>query len=318
MSTRHTAWVWVVALALGCATTPPAPSQNASAGRRLGLRAEYAKALVLADIDEREIRCNGRQIWSDTIMPDTQAGVAGLLDIVARHQGDAMPPSGSEERAQLEHEIRDLIMWRLIRTTLLGGKFNNFGALPVKGLTTAAGRPVILFRAGITPSPAAPRSCFRSLVEGGGTRHALNLYSGEMPTQDLDDAERKTIEEAGGTYHLGRLDKSGGNWRSMMRSDPAKTGEAMKIVGRLINERVLRPNGERPQGNILVHCGGGMHRTGMVVGVIQRCINGADSQLVEAQYKHHTAWQSPDRLGGFEQENLDFIQTFDCSLLNTP
>ena len=63
------------------------------------------------------------------------------------------------------------------------------------------------------------------LGAGGGVRHALNLYSGEMPTQDLDDAERKTIEEAGGTYYLGRLDKSGGgHWRSMMRSDKKKYG----------------------------------------------------------------------------------------------
>ena len=252
-------------------------------------------------------------------MPDTKAAVAGLLGIIARHQGDAMPAAGSEERAQLEHEIKDLVLWRLIRTTLLGGNFNNFGALPIKGLKTTDGRPVVLFRGGITPSPAAPGSCYRSLVEGGGVRHALNLYSGEMPTQDLDDAERKTIEAVGGTYYLGRLDKSGGgHWRSMMRSDPSKTGEAMKIVGRLINERVLRPGGERPQGNILLHCGGGMHRTGMVVGVIQRCLNGVAPEIVESQYRHHTAWQSPERPGGFEQENLDFIQAFDCSLLNTP
>jgi protein tyrosine/serine phosphatase len=69
---------------------------------------------------------------------------------------------------------------------------------------------------------------------------------------------------------------------------------------------------------VLVHCGGGMHRTGMVVGVIQRCINGVGPELIERQYKLHTAYRSADETGGFEKENVEFVQRFDCSLLSKP
>ena len=60
-----------------------------------------------------------------------------------------------------------------------------------------------------------------------------------------------------------------------------------------------------------------MHRTGMVVGVIDKCVNGTSLQTLEDDYKRHVAWRSSADTGGYEAENVAFIKEFDCSLLKT-
>ena len=311
-----------LALAGACATpTPPKPPSAAASDDPgdQGLLPEYEAALRAAGIPPETIQCNGRQVWSSTVGPDSERGTDDILRAVEATAGASLPAAGGEARTALEKEVRQLVFWRLIRVVLLGGNHNNLGAVAVRGLTTDAGKPVLLYRSGITPTPAAPGACFRSLVEEGGVRHAVNLYAGAIPTKDLDDAERATVEGAGGSYFLGRtVDPGAASWRSAMRKDPGKIRESMQTVARIINDHVLRPGGAKPKGNVLVHCGGGMHRTGMVVGVLQRCINGVGPDVIERQYKQHTAYRGPDETGGFEQENLDFVREFDCSLLKQP
>jgi hypothetical protein len=61
-----------------------------------------------------------------------------------------------------------------------------------------------------------------------------------------------------------------------------------------------------------------MHRTGMVFGVIERCLGRASDEAVIARYRRHVAWVSPEQPGGYEQNNVDFILGFDCALLTSP
>ncbi len=100
---------------------------------------------------------------------------------------------------------------------------------------------------------------------------------------------------------------------------PAKARKAaQQAVAKIINNNLLRPGGKAPKGNLHVHCGGGMHRTGMVVGVIDRCLNGTPMDRIEADYKRHVGWRSPQTPGGFEKANVAFIRDFDCKLLKAP
>ena len=181
-------------------------------------------------------------------------------------------------------------------------------------------RPVLLFRTGFTPRPAEPDSCFQSLLRGGGVKHVVNLFDGDIPAADLVDAESKAAASCGATYNIATDEANGGYgpWRDTLRKhydEPAKRTEAMQSVARLIKEQILLPGGAPPKGNIHVHCGGGMHRTGMIVGVIERCINGEPPEVVEAHYHYHVAWKDASHPGGAEEMNLRFIQDFDCSLL---
>ena len=202
----------------------------------------------------------------------------------------------------------------MVRATIVDGNQNNLGVVAIRGVKTADGQPLLLFRAGFTPRPGQADSCLQSLV-AAGVRHGVNLYEGPMPTADLARAEQQTFSQAGGTYFNVQDDAELASWRDELRDDPAATQKAMRAVARVIREAILQPGGRDPQGHVVVHCGGGMHRTGMVVGVLERCWNGAPQAVWEAAYRRHVAWQSDAQPGGFEAANLSFIGQFDCSLL---
>ena len=92
----------------------------------------------------------------------------------------------------------------------------------------------------------------------------------------------------------------------------------MNTVAKMIRNQVLKPSGQAPQGNLYLHCVGGMHRTGIVFGILQRCINGSTMDEVEEIYRKHTAYVSESDPRGYEPLNLRFIAAFDCSLLKRP
>jgi hypothetical protein len=58
-----------------------------------------------------------------------------------------------------------------------------------------------------------------------------------------------------------------------------------------------------------------MHRSGMIVGVVERCLNGTPMATVRARYLQHVGWKDEAHPGGAEADNLRFIEEFDCSLL---
>lgn len=307
----------IVSLMLAaCGAAVPAPPPGVRPAENPGdLTDDDVTDLRGAGIDPASLRCNGRQVWNPRLRAEAKAtanealvGLEGLGVTVAADKVDAA-----------RRLLTEAIQWRMVRTTLIDGNFNNLGAVPLSGLRTADGKPLLLFRTGFTPAPDAAGSCLRSLVSAGGVRHVTNLYAGVMPTADLEAEERRVVESAGGTYASARDGSEGsGNWREGLRQGEdaaAAHREAQVSVARVIRD-LLQPGGKAPNGNVMVHCGGGMHRTGMVVGVIERCLNGTSAGRVADAYRRHVAWRSAADPGGFEQENLDFIAGFDCGLLS--
>lgn len=68
-------------------------------------------------------------------------------------------------------------------------------------------------------------------------------------------------------------------------------------------------------GPVLLHCLGGEQKTGVIYGIMQKCINKVPMSEIIEEYKCHTAWQSPQNLGGYRQWNVDFIKNFPCEYL---
>jgi hypothetical protein len=302
-----------LSLIVGCASAPPAlPTPTESPGDT-----GNATTLRAAGIDPAALHCNTENRWGKTIRADAQAGAEDVMALLGPHTAGLAP----EAREALSKEVRDVVMWRMIRAVLVEGDNNNLGVVPLKGRTwrDAAGKehPVLLFRSGVTPNPDTAGSCFQSLLGAGGVRHVVNLFDGAMPVADLVAAEGKAAAAHGATYRTA-TDEGYGPWRDILRKhmdDPEKRAVAMDGLSRLIREQILNPDGAAPKGNVHVHCGGGMHRTGMVVGVIERCINGAPPQVVEAGYKRHVGYRDAEHPGGFEEGNLRVIREFDCGLL---
>jgi len=71
-------------------------------------------------------------------------------------------------------------------------------------------------------------------------------------------------------------------------------------------------------GSAYIHCYGGHHRTGVVWGVLQKCM-GRDAKgnpmnvddIVE-EYKCHIGYESPEKPGGYHKDNEALIREFPC------
>lgn len=265
-----------------------------------------------AGVELAELQCSAANRWSTTLRGDARFTAEQIIDELGR-LGATVPADQAKEARK---KVTDAVFWRLILTQILEGQLHNLGAAVLPGATLPDGRPVLLFRTGFTPDPGQPGSCVQSLI-GAGVRHIVNLYAGPMPTQGLEDAEKRAVTAVGGTYFSARSDPQAGNWREDLREGdgPEAHQAAYKAVAELIRNQILRPAGGPVRGHLQLHCGGGMHRTGMIIGVIERCLGGVAMPQVAAHYKRHVGWRSDAQVGGLEPENLRFIEGFDCSLL---
>ncbi len=296
----------LVLTAAGCASAPspavtPAPEAATSAAA--------SEPRVLPGTT-----CNTRRSWVEGLSQEASAGADDVLSELDR-AGVTVP---EEKRAPLRKAVEGRLFWRTVRTLIVHGAQNNGAMIELESVRTRDGRPLKVYRTGMTPLPADKGSCFRSLVEQAGVRHVVNLYAGPMATGDLEKAERAVVDESGGSYFLARdADAELRMWRDLLREEPSPEdlASASATVARILNEHVLRPGGQAPRGHAHIHCGGGMHRTGMAMGLLDRCVNGAPTEKIVADYKRHVGWTSPEHPGGYEQGNVDFVLAFDCGLL---
>jgi len=220
---------------------------------------------------------------------------------------------------QKHKAISRVLLGYLVRSMFEHLKPNNLGVMRLKGHFYESGdgrHPVLIFRAGVMTDAAEPGSCLQSLLSAGRVRHVINLYGSSFPLHDYIKAEMQAAEAAGGTRH--NEAESNRPWRELIEK-PEKYERnletAMQRIAELIKTEILQPEGRPPRGNVLIFCGGGMHRTGMTYGIIQRCINQEPMEAVEKAYRRHTAYRSEEEPGGYEPLNLRFISEFDCELL---
>jgi len=269
-------------------------------------------ALQQAGVDRGLLRCSARNHWSDNMRGEAKATVDTVLTAMEK----AGATLDDKAKAELRKDLIDKVFWRMVQTQIVDGELHNLGAVVVANRKLPDGKPLLLFRTAFTAAPTAPDSCVQSLV-AAGVRHIVNLYAGPMPTEALEAGERQAVSGAGGSYFTAREHPEATSFRENLREgDSAETQKAaMQAVAKLIREQILNPNGQLPKGHVQVHCGGGMHRTGMVVGVLERCWNQTPMPQVAQNYKRHVGWRSERSPGGFEEKNLEFIANFDCGLL---
>ncbi len=310
---------FIAILALGCA---PAISQGqshtSSPTGTAGVGPEADDEILASDgIDPEQIHCNREQRWGGELKSDATIAAHDVLTALG---ADLTP----DQRADLEKKVYHIIFWRMVRAVLVEENNNNLGVIAIAGhtWTDAAGKvhPLLLYRSGVTPDPEGPGSCVRSLLEAGKVRHVVNLFDGSVPIEDLVAAESRVAQSHDASFHTATDAADGyGPWRDLLHThydDPAARQTASLAVARLIDNEILAPNGAAPRGNIHMHCGGGMHRSGMVAGVIEKCVNHADFADIESHYHFHVGWIDPKHPGGAEENNLKFIRDFDCSLLD--
>lgn len=311
MSSLQALSVSLVLLASGCVHTEPRPVAPRPCPCELGLAASTRDVLRAASIDADRIRCNSAVRFDLGLNRYAKEIVQGIAT-----QWGASPDAAARKRAN-HHALGYLVRSYFEQTGL-----HNLGVMELRGHHSqdARGvrRPLLVFRSGlVVEERGGPSACFRSLIEHARVRHVVNLYTGTFPFQDLIAAERRFAASLGATY-FDANDAAAGNWRQLIEEekDFAKNlPRVMQGLAALIREQILAPGGAPPRGNVYFHCGGGMHRSGMVFGVLRRCLNRDPLPLIEEEYRRHTGWRSEREPGGFEPLNLELIRSFDCSLL---
>jgi len=278
----------------------------------------YQGRLETAGLDTDGIACNSDNWWLETLKDESKLSA----DLLHSKLKSLRLLSEDRSPAQVDDVLKEHMMSWIVRTGLILRGGHNFGAIVLKDhyWQDESGRhqPLVIFRSAYTAYPERDGSCFGSLLKNANVKHVVNIYGDDfIYVKDLDQAERHATESAGATY--AQTDKMGyGPWRHTIAEYPLPSAEGMRAmhdVARLINEQILHPGGDPPRGNILIHCGGGMHRTGMIIGILQKVINGMPMEAIAAEYRYHVSYQNEDDPGGFEQGNLDFIRDFDPRLI---
>lgn len=128
---------------------------------------------------------------------------------------------------------------------------------------------------------------------------------------------KKVIKEHGGTYHDERDENPSRKWRYLIQKEKGyndqKTKEQAQDFVAMVIKDILLPTGNQPKEgeSVLVHCGGGMHRTGMIVGIIRKVFSDADVETeILVDYRKHVGWKSEEQPGGREALNEKFILEF--------
>lgn len=263
--------------------------------------------------DPEKIHCNSKVVWA----PYLKKYAAGIVDTIAE-LWTADPTPAMKKKATYQ------ALGYLVRSTFEQLQTQNLGVVRIKGRSyqdrSGEQRPLLIFRSAIIIEKKDANSCFNSLIKNANVQHVINLYEGTFPLHDKIKEEKEQSRRLGISYFDAR-NQPNLCWRKLVEEEECYLDNikvAMKRLADVIKQQILNPNGEPPKGNIYLHCAGGMHRSGIIFGVLRKCLNGDSMKEIEREYKQHTAYTSDEKPGGYEALNLKFIQDYDCSLLKSP
>lgn len=64
------------------------------------------------------------------------------------------------------------------------------------------------------------------------------------------------------------------------------------------------------EGNVLFHCMGGEHRSGIIYGILHKLYHSMTLEAIIHEYKCHTAWVSDELPGGYHLNNVELIEDY--------
>jgi len=151
---------------------------------------------------------------------------------------------------------------------------------------------------------AGKKECLAHLIKKEEVHTMMNYYQGSLKSgEPLSSEEKDLFSELGGKLYVRSL-----NYQYDFKKMPKE--KIMDKVAEIIRTIEYAP------GNVLIHCYGGIHRTGVVFGVMQKCLNKIPVEDVLNEYKCHVAWEDETKPGGYEIDNEVVIREFPCERLN--
>jgi len=145
--------------------------------------------------------------------------------------------------------------------------------------------------------------CLKYLIEKNNVSTIINYYGGSMSSAAmLSKEEMDLYKTLGGSTYIRIMD-----FEYKFKKMPKD-----KIIKKIVE--IIKLIEYAPE-NVLIHCYGGMHRTGIIYGVMQKCLNKIPVEKILDEYKCHVAWESKKLKGGYCSDNETMIREFPCKLL---
>lgn len=152
--------------------------------------------------------------------------------------------------------------------------------------------------------------CVSDLVKDKNVQSVVMLYSGDNSTyKSMLAKETDLFQASGAISYLRVLDYDIPDTDATEGLDRKVVEKIFPTVTNIVKEISTLP------GNVLIHCYGGMHRTGILYGVMQKCLNKLPIDLIIDEYRCHTAWQSPEKPGLAWKAHEDIFREFPCEML---
>lgn len=223
---------------------------------------------------------------------------------------DAIPVDCQSTPAQMEKWIaRHKNLERLYSTNVPLFRIEYLAFVtryPNMGVDTFSfhGKPKMVYRSAILSENP---KCLTSLVKQHGLRNIVYLYSGDYVNEEqIPYKEENLLNQLGGNAYIRVL-----NFGTNFKTD----AERKKIEERVTNIIHLI---SQLEGTTLIHCIEGMHRTGIVYAILEKCVKKTPIDEVIHNYKVHT--NSVDRKVkyAYKKSNVDFIKKYNCKNLNLP
>lgn len=172
-------------------------------------------------------------------------------------------------------------------------RYNNLGGARFRLPT---GDKVVYRSSILTRNPG----CLSHLVQKASVASVVNLYSGTLIRErELAFDEEALFERFGGRSYVHIL-----GFSDVPKPDYDSGAIHRDLAG------IVGIIGALP-GNVLIHCVGGIHRTGLVFGVLQKCFGAESLDRVVADYTRHAGGVvagNPE----YRPANVEIIRDFDC------
>ncbi|OFZ78405.1 MAG: hypothetical protein A2583_14040 [Bdellovibrionales bacterium RIFOXYD1_FULL_53_11] len=187
-------------------------------------------------------------------------------------------------------------------------------------------RKVNIFRSAFLGAGDQGRRCLAELMKHHGVKHVVNMYTPEKGAfRDAktrwEPAEKKIAQQHNASYQTfdafdyRHVDDVADPGVKLRKGDVALTKrfeQIDKIFGSIIGQvKLSKAGADSKDISILIHCMGGMHRTGIMFGLLRKCINGEKLDAIIDEAGCHMA-KSPGNKGGFKPEVVNVIRKYDC------
>ena len=148
--------------------------------------------------------------------------------------------------------------------------------------------------------------CLEELTKEKGVETVIYLYFGNyIDEKEIPYQEEIMFKKFGGKFYINTL-----NFDDFMTQEPKDSSSRNKLMASIIKYIEASP------GNVLIHCLGGMHRTGLIYGILQKCVQKTPMNEIIKTYNKHVGYKNADNPGTYSKYDIQSIEDYPCDDLN--